>query len=959
MNKSSFGYCLFVLLSGFEQPDDPSAFFAAKKFHNDVIERNTLHTNKSLCTEHRPCPPVAIALPSRVLRDPPAPHAPMIVVRPEPRPPRQPAPPRPSRAEPMEERASTPVQYCLPTARKDKSGKNVDTLMDVFVPPTRNELYKRVPQSKELTYKGEATFYNVLFVLVKNEWLAPSDEEMVDTLETLSGMNPEYEAIIEKVPKLMGVDFSSLLDERLDYADQTQIKKERVWLMMACAVYYDLDFGLVLRFLSGEYTASWRDVDAIMAAIDERVSPSDRDHIWRILTKGCPANLVWEEEAENKETFLRRGNNPSIKAHWKAVKKTLNKEERNHHIMPFERWMCRASPFGRHTPNTVIVKVGEKMRLIWDGTTKKFYWEVTMNDVTEMENEAVITFGYAFIGYITWIWRLRMTYPHEEILLAFVDISACFRFPRIFPDLCGAFGFVMGPWFFAANAMVFGSVASASSWEPFRRAIVALALAYFFCKGLVEKHQALLDLATWDPEPDDEVVFVQAQPCSKQRPIIDDDGNEEPSEHNTYVDDNMMADIRRRMPSALAAAAEAIFTIMGVPTLRLRQSAVAMDKWRLLVVSHSLILLGLLFNTRKMTVGVTEEYRKEVLDLLDKTWHPGREAFTVHEIELLVGKLGRIGQAYRPIYHLMPHMYGSVAYALRDNEAFLALYSRRYCKVIKAAKKAPGLKEDMREINFAIGQKAKMEHGEPLKHRMPESLKMEIALCTAVLRDETIELSTPFGHIADRDYEIEAGADSCKKAGGGWSIDLLFWWHLEYSAEVQRRARLPNNKCGTYISINVLEMVCVVINFAAVIYFCEVDGIDLSNHPLIHNWCDNTSACAWANSKCKNSMIGRALGRMFLGLLMSTKLGIQAKWLATELNKLADDISRLEDDDHNYDYSRLVFDHPCLANCRQFQPSNILLSMISEVLLNNASPDPLIIRKLAPLALGSHTSSSL
>ena len=139
-----------------------------------------------------------------------------------------------------------------------------------------------------------------------------------------------------------------------------------------------------------------------------------------------------------------------------------------------------------------------------------------------------------------------MTYLHEDILLAFVDISAYFRFPRIFPDLCGAFGFVMGPWFFAANAMVFGSVASASSWESF---------PYFFCKGLVKKHQALLDLATWDPEPDDDVVFVQAQPCSKQHHIIDEDGNEEPSEHNTYVIDNMMADVRRCMPSALAAAA--------------------------------------------------------------------------------------------------------------------------------------------------------------------------------------------------------------------------------------------------------------------------------------------------------------------------------------------------------------------------------------------------------------------
>ena len=198
--------------------------------------------------------------------------------------------------------------------------------------------------------------------------------------------------------------------------------------------------------------------------------------------------------------------------------------------------------------------------------------------------------------------------------------------------------------------MVFGSVASASSWEPFWRAIGALALAYFYREGLVQKHQALLDLATWDPEPDSDVVFVQGRSCSRQRGIIDDDGNEEPSAHNTYVDDNLRADIRRRMPMSLAAAAEEIFTVMGFPRLHLRQSAVAMEKWKLLLISHTMVLLGFLFNTRKMTIGVTDEFRREVLHLLNTTWHNERQAFAAKEVETLVCKPNRIGQAYRPLY---------------------------------------------------------------------------------------------------------------------------------------------------------------------------------------------------------------------------------------------------------------------------------------------------------------------
>ena len=114
-----------------------------------------------------------------------------------------------------------------------------------------------------------------------------------------------------------------------------------------------------------------------------------------------PHQSSGEEAVKNKEEFLRRRNNSSIKAHWKAVKKMLNKEEHNHHIMPFEQWIYRASPYGLHTPNTDMVKVGKKMRLILDGTTKRFYWEVTMNDDTDMKTEAVITFEYAYIGYIT------------------------------------------------------------------------------------------------------------------------------------------------------------------------------------------------------------------------------------------------------------------------------------------------------------------------------------------------------------------------------------------------------------------------------------------------------------------------------------------------------------------------------------------------------------------------------
>jgi len=57
-------------------------------------------------------------------------------------------------------------------------------------------------------------------------------------------------------------------------------------------------------------------------------------------------------------------------------------------------------------------------------------------------------------------------------------------------------------------------------------------------------------------------------------------------------------------------------------------------------------------------------------------------------------------------------------------------------------------------------------------------------------------------------------------------------------------------------------------------------------------------------------MISRNLGKCFIGLLMSTNLGIYVEWLY--------DTSRLDDADGNYDYSQFIVDHPSLKNCCKF-----------------------------------------
>ena len=159
---------------------------------------------------------------------------------------------------------------------------------------------------------------------------------MDDELKTmLRSLDRSSKSIIDDVPLLQNVDFPPLLEHPADWADHTEISNDYVRMLDAAFVHYNGDVGLVLRFLGGEYTAEWRDVDKVVSAARPYISAEDCEHIYRILTKGCPLQFHWEETAENKEAYIRQGNCPSVTTHWPGVLKTLVKEVRNRHLMTF------------------------------------------------------------------------------------------------------------------------------------------------------------------------------------------------------------------------------------------------------------------------------------------------------------------------------------------------------------------------------------------------------------------------------------------------------------------------------------------------------------------------------------------------------------------------------------------------------------------------------------------------
>ena len=205
--------------------------------------------------------------------------------------------------------------------------------------------------------------------------------------------------------------------------------------------------------------------------------------------------------------------------------------------------------------------------------------------------------------------------------------------------------------------------------------------------------------------------------------------------------------------------------------------------------------------------------------------------------------------------------------------------------------------------------------------------------------------------------------DACLYGGGGFSIKLRFWWHLEWPQKIHQKTKayLKDDSAKDFISINVLEFVTIIINFAASLTAMSTDGHPDDPYPVLLNFADNMSSVRWTNHYCKGSMKARALGMLFCCLLANCFLGINAQWLAGDLNEIADKISRTknpsdrtDDGSHHrsFDYSLLKQQFPQLKPCRRFLPKREFLLLLWQTILTGRFPDPQQLIKMRQGGLG-------
>ena len=140
-------------------------------------------------------------------------------------------------------------------------------------------------------------------------------------------------------------------------------------------------------------------------------------------------------------------------------------------------------------------------------------------------------------------------------------------------------------------------------------------------------------------------------------------------------------------------------------------------------------MLGLIIDTNKLTVAIPEKYFSELRDLIDMTWHVNCRSFTVQEAQQLTGKLGHLIKGATWVFHLLTHLYASIAKALAGNKLLLSELLREFQDIVESLRTGSfpcSAKDQARHISFALKCSAKMVHHSKHQYIISKDMRREI-----------------------------------------------------------------------------------------------------------------------------------------------------------------------------------------------------------------------------------------
>ncbi len=337
------------------------------------------------------------------------------------------------------------------------------------------------------------------------------------------------------------------------------------------------------------------------------------------------------------------------------------------------------------------------------------------------------------------------------------------------------------------------------------------------------------------------------------------------------------------------------------------------------------------------------------------------------EAQKLTGKLARLAKGANWVFHLLSHLYLSIAYALSNNKRLLTKSSAEFQDIVLAIQTNAFVTpcNDLAwHTSFAMKRAAKLTHQASYHYNINRTMHYKIKFfCNKLKPDSDIKWEMPNAHLIPRTPFATTIGDSSLEGAGGFSITLGFWWHICFPDKVVQRTLLfkTSNNHGMLVLINVLEFMTVIINYCAALHVVRTSPVTDDLHPVILNITNNSTALSWILHTCKQSKIGQMLACFFCSLLIGLPLGINSQWISTIDTKIADDISCLKkQSDKNsspaFDYTILKQTYPELRHCSFFQIQPELISLIWDIMLTKKWPNHKEVQILKQRPLGKLTT---
>ena len=753
------------------------------------------------------------------------------------------------------------------------------------------------------------------------------------------------------------VEFNGARGYDLSWKTRTAVDQDRVAMTTAALLHFNGCVADLVRWIGGPHVAAHRDHPRILATLKEYGVPQGTiETLRRVFLDGIPAFCNADSTEDNFLAYYRYGNHSTVEEEPEKTFQALLKDYRKGYTLLFDPRAvlfmihCHLTPQGVVDLNTPY----KNPRPIFDSSFRPYPWCHAINDWTDKDNEPELTFSSAELDFMVWLYNLRISYPSEEIYIADDDISGAFRLMKYHPNCMAMHTSMQSGYCVVNTGGTFGDNTSPSNFDPIGLARRQLAQRMWVSDlsivSRMREHLPQLRFAE-PPSPDVVSTFRVADKDTVNTGVLTDDGERMPPPYNMHVDDNLYADVRDKLEHTIAVSVASLFEVLGDPTNPLVPTPLSAEKFEAFY-NHRRKLVGRLFDSRALTVGMLPYKRDQLRDLLT-SW-VSRTSYELLDIASLLGILEN---------HTRYARWARCWYFSLQNAARRALFQRH--KIISRIYARSGKEEGFlrslpkglhhRLHNLIAQDKAQLLWHTRQKFTVDTAMRQAIGHLLSYLDETASPWEVPLGLIVPRDPHFSSRGDASHSGGGAYCDQLEFWFDIAWSPKTIHGVKYIKPGQPGFVHINFLEFIVVILQLAAVRVRLTTSTADqllrffpngVPDIPVWYGETDNTVSKSWENRATARSPQAQGLVSVYAELLRTSNVHTQCEHLAGELNKVADDISR-------NDFSRplpfradqLYLKHPSLRHYSYFQPSPELLQLLTSRLYSAPSPVPSVLPK--------------